>query len=172
MEKSILSSERFIELFISLKQKQHLNDCEGPNLFNLDWSFDVRLLSEFIQHSKKDYRFCDLLNCFSFNGEYSISLIFELNRALQKHLLTGIYDDKAYISKYYTNYLVLANNQEFINIMESFMDCFDYFCLDRDLYLKNAENFMNEDLQGVGDNSRIVFDLQRRIVKTYEKENI
>lgn len=172
MEKSILSSERFIELFISLKQKQHLNESEGTNLFNLSWSFDVRLLSEFIRHSKKDYRFCDFLKCFSFNGEYSISLIFELNRALQKHLLTGIYDDKAYISRYYSNYLILANNQEFINIMEGFIDCFDYFCLDKDLYLKNAENFMNEDPQGVGDNSRIVFDLQRRIVKTYEKENI
>ena len=172
MEKSILSSERFIELFISLKQKQHLNESEGTNLFNLSWSFDVRLLSEFIRHSKKDYRFCDFLKCFSFNGEYSISLIFELNRALQKHLLTGIYDDKAYISRYYSNYLILANNQEFINIMEGFIDCFDYFCLDKDLYLKNAENFMNEDPQGVGDHSRILFDLQRRIVKTYEEENV
>lgn len=165
----ILTSEKFIELFIAIKQAQYLKKNEGSNLYNLDWSFNTRLLSEFIFHCKKDYRYEEFLKCFDFNGFYSLNLISALNRSLQKHLLTGIYEEKAYISKYYTNYLILENNARFIPFMQEFIESFDYFCLDKILYLKNAENFMNDELQGVGDNSRLVFDLQRRIVKKYDE---
>lgn len=166
---NILTSEKFIELFIILKQAQYLKESKGSNLYNLDWSFNTRLLSEFIFHCKKDYRYKEFLRCFDFNGVYSLNLISALNRAVGKHLLTGIYEEKAYISKYYTNYLILENNAEFINFMQEFIECFDYFCLDKSLYLKNTEAFMNDELQGVGDNSRLIFDLQRRVVKKYNE---
>lgn len=169
MENTI-SSEKFIELFITLKQLHFLKDSEGPNLYNLVWSFNIKLLSEFIFHCKKDYRYKEFLRCFEFKDKYSISLISELNRALQKHLLTGIYDDEAYISRYYTNYRVVEDNSEFVSIMQEFIESYDYFCLNKDFYLKNAEGFMNGELQGVSDNSRMIFDLQRRILKKYNEE--
>jgi len=162
-----ISSERFIDLFITLKQLQFLGDTKETNLYNCTWTFDSKMLSEFIFHSKKDYRYNDFLRCFDFNERYCISLISALNRAVQKHLLTGIFDDKAYISRYYTNFRVIEDNNEFSGIMQEFIESFDYFCLDKNSYLKNAVAFMNEELQGVGDNSRMIFDLQRRIVKQY-----
>lgn len=171
MDNIPITSERFIDLFITLKQLQFLEDNKETNLYNYVWSFDTKLLSEFIFHSKKDYRFREFLNCFNFDGTYSINLISALNRAVQKHILTGIFDDNAYISRYYTNFRVLEDNDSFTSIMEEFINSFDYFCLDKGLYLKNSEGFMNEELQEKGDNSRMIFDLQRRIVKKYKEES-
>lgn len=169
MEKVAISSERFIELFITLKQLQILGNNKEPNLYNFLISFNTRLLSEFILFSKKDYRYKNFLTCFNFNGEYSLNLISALNRALGKHLLTGIYDDEAYITRYYTNYRVIEENIEYCTIIQEFIKSFDYYCLDKELYIKSTEAFINDELQEAGDNSRTIFDLQRRIIKEYEE---
>lgn len=165
-----ITSERFIELFITLKQLQCLGDNKDSNLYNLEWSFSTKLLSEFIFHSKKDYRYRDFLSCFNFNGSYSLNLISALNRSLQKHLLTGIYDDIAYISRYYTNFHILESNKEYMGIMQEFISNFDFYSLDQNLYLKNSEIYQNEGLQEVGNNNRLIFDLQRRVVRKYIEE--
>lgn len=166
----LISSERFVDLFITLKQLQYLGNNKDVNLYNLTWDFNAKLLSEFIFHSKRDYRYRDFLECFDFTDDFhSLNLISALNRAVQKHLLTGIYEDRAYISRYYTNFRVMEDNSEFSAIMREFIEDFDYFCLDKELYLKNAGAFMNEELQGVGDNTRMIFDLQRRVVRKYEE---
>ena len=163
MNLEYITSDKFIELFITLKQINFLKQSEGPNLYNLTWTFNTKLLSEFIFHSKKDYRYKEFLRCFNFSDGYSINLISAINRAISKHLLTGVFDDEAYITRYYTNYQIIEDNKGYVSIMEEFITGFDYFCLDKKLYLENVTSFMNNELQGVGDNTRMIFDLQRRI---------
>lgn len=168
MREYLITSDRFIELFITLKQVQFLSENKDKNLYNENWSFDTKLLSEFIFHCKKDYRYQELLSCFNYSGMYCLSLIVALNRALQKHLLTGIYNDIAYLSKFYINIRILEDNSEFASIMEELIDNFDCFCLDKTIYLASTDGYMNENLQSEGDNSRLIFDLQQRIRKKYE----
>lgn len=172
---STISSEKFIELFITLKQVRHLGNRKDSNLFNAEWSFNTYLLNEFIFYSKRDYRYKDLLNSFSFtynsrNNPYSIELSLALNHAKSKHLITGIYDDIAYISRFYVNNRILTENVEFYDITNSFINDFDYFCFNKEEYLKSREKIAIESSPEL-DNSRLVFDLQRRIVSGYEEEN-
>lgn len=164
-----ISSEKFIELFITVKQIRFLQDNKNANLYNESLSFSTSLLREFIFHSKKDYRYREFLRCFNFDGNYSLDLIFALNRALNKHLLTGVYDDIAYISRYYTNVRVIEENNDFYSIMLEFIEGFEWFCINKETYLSNSMNFVNGEEQGVGDNSRMIFDLQQRIRKNYEE---
>ncbi len=159
-----ITSDKFIELFITLKQLDYLQNTEETNLYNLKWSFDINLLNDFIFHSLKDYRYCDILSCFKFNGEYSIDLILALNRALAKHILTGIYDYEAYISKFYVNTRIVEDNKEFYNFMLDFIKNFDYFCLDKETYKKNSEIYLASD-STIVDNSRLIFDLRRKLNK-------
>lgn len=165
----LISSEKFIELFITVKQIRFLQDNKNANLYNESLSFSTSLLREFIFHSKKDYRYREFLRCFNFDGNYSLDLIFALNRALNKHLLTGVYDDIAYISRYYTNVRVIEENNDFYSIMLEFIEGFEWFCINKETYLSNSMNFVNGEEQGVGDNSRMIFDLQQRIRKNYEE---
>lgn len=164
-----ISSEKFIELFITVKQIRFLQDNKNANLYNESLNFSTSLLREFILHSKKDYRYKEFLSCFNFDGNYSLDLIFALNRALNKHLLTGVYDDIAYISRYYTNVRVIEENNDFYSIMLEFIEGFEWFCINKEAYLSNSMNFVNGEEQGAGDNSRMIFDLQQRIRKNYEE---
>lgn len=167
-----LSSERFIELFITIKQMRHLKDNNASNLYNAEWSFNITTLKEFIFHSKKDYRYKDFLQSFDFvlvNGtEYSINLAIALNRAMSKHMLTGIYEYVAYISRHYINHRILEESSEFYNLMNEFINDFEYFCLDKKTYLQNSEYFTENSSLNTNDNTRMIFDLQRRIIKKYE----
>ena len=74
MKLEYITSDKFIELFITLKQLHFLKQSEGPNLYNLTWTFNTKLLSEFIFHCKKDYRYKDFLSCFNFNDGYPYTL--------------------------------------------------------------------------------------------------
>lgn len=166
-----ISSDSFIELFITVSQIRHLNYEEQGNLFNANWSFDINCLTEFIFYAKNDYRFKEFLSCFKCiydnNILYSVDLWLSLNRAKSKHFITGIYNNKAYISRFYVNNRVLVENSLYYDLMNELIDDFEFFCIDKENYIKGRKEFLVSDQV---DNSRTILELQRRIVKKYEDE--
>lgn len=158
----LISSDAFIELFITLKQIEYLNSTKNVNLLSTILIFNTKTLEEFIFLSKKDYRFKEFLSSFNFIDNYSIDLVLALNKAVAKHLLTGIYDMEARVSLYYVNNRILEENCDYYYMMYDFINSFDEYCLDKEEYLKNNKLYMQESLDYL-DNTRMVFDLQRRI---------
>lgn len=158
-----ISSDAFIELFITLKQIKFLDHNLNGNLLSMSLTFNTKTLEEFIFLSKKDYRFREFLRAINFEGDYSIDLVLALNRAVTKHLLTGIFNMEARISLYYVNNRILEDNYENYSLMFEFIEAFDEYVIDKVEYLKNNKVYMQES--DYLDNTRMVFDLQRRIKK-------
>jgi len=123
-----ITSKDFIWYFITILQLNFLDNKEDI------WSFDIEELKKFIFLSKKDYKYYDILKDFDFsylNEElFSIDYITAINNARDKHVITVIVEDIAYLSRSNINTSILFYKGEFEGIMRNFVEDFKFYMLD------------------------------------------
>lgn len=167
----MINSDDFVSLFIALKQVE-LSMYQNNNLFDASWSFNIEALNRFICYSQRDPKYIELLQDFyvvinnarTLEGQViNLKLMMGINRAYERHLLTAIVDDVAYISRAYINANIIRNNSYFEPIMKDFIRDFNSFTASPIEYLDNLQMVASGVEQASAFNERTIYDLQRRM---------
>lgn len=168
----LLDCDDFVALFITLKQLEFSSKQYSGVHISLDWSFNIEVLNSFIWYSQRNPKYIRLLEGFNvvvdnLDGKFvqviNPKLMMALNRAMQKHLLTTIAGDMAYISRSYMNPNILRDYYYLEGIMKDFIQDFDVFVINPTNYLEEVQMVASGSEQAAAQNERDIYNLQRKI---------
>lgn len=168
----MINCDDFVALFITLKQLEFSSKQFSRLYLSMECSFSLESLSSFICYSQRNPKYIKLLEAFdvvidSFNGEIAhvinAKLMMALNKAMQKHLLTTIAGDIAYISRSYMNPNILREYYYLEGIMKDFIRDFDAFVINPTIYLDEVQMVASGSEQAAAQNERDIYNLQRKM---------
>lgn len=167
----MINGDDFIALFIALKQVE-LSMYQYNNLLDTSWSFNIEELNRFICYSQRNPKYIALLQCFdvvidnagTMKGKVvNIRLMVALNRAYERHLLTAIDKDTAYISRAYMSASIIRNYEYLEPLMKEFIADFNTFALNPTEYVDNLQMVASSSEQTTAFNERAIYNLQRKM---------
>lgn len=160
-DNTYISSNDFIWYFVTILQLNFLDAKKDL------WCFNVEDLKKFISLSKKDYKYYNLLRDFNFeyfNAElFSINYTTAINNAKDKHVITVIVADVAYLSHININTSILYYYSEFEGIMRNFVEDFKFYLLNPKGYEELIATNSDVGEQARASYDYMVYNLKREI---------